>query len=233
MAASAVNAGLYLWDGTSFNKVSDIDPLCILSESPTRDYIGGVIASMYFGPNQIEINNIGTLDFMLPQVSISMNEDTICERQYEFYHATSQDPFASIQWHFPGGLPDTLSGAWEPIIQYNTPGNYSAYLVTTNLVGSDTIYFSSTLTVLHCLTDMEEITSALISVFPNPVSSTLSINSAAPVKEILITDLSGQLIKQWNFSNPFMLDLSELGTGLYMLTCSSDNGKQSFKIFKQ
>lgn len=233
LAFSAANAGFSLFDGTQFNQVATVAPQCIVKESSVREYWGGIFSNLYQGANPIKINNVGSVYLVMPQVSVSMNTDTICERQYEVYRALTNDAFIQLHWFFPGGSPDTLSGVYEPNIQYVNPGTYSAYLVATNLVGTDTIYLNSNLVVLPCLNSVDENDLVLISVFPNPFNSEISIESSSVIERVSVVDLLGHSVRDWIKPMDQHFDLSELSSGVYLLRCESGNAIKTFKIFKQ
>lgn len=233
LAVSSINEGLFIYDGVRFNKYSNLGTLCILNDSTNVDFVGGIIHDVYHGNTVREINSIGKLEFTFPQVALSMNEDTICERQYEFYHAVSNDIFVNLHWHFPGGMPDTLYNSWDPIIQYVNPGNYQAYLVATNLIGTDTIFFSSDLTVLPCLVGTEENLSSQLMVYPNPTSSYIKINHADKIDRIELTDLTGKILLSMKYNIDTGLDLTDFPAGVYLLKCRGNDFFPTYKIFKQ
>ncbi len=234
LAVSLAGGRIYLYDGTTFNQVSNgsINILSIINDTPTRDFIGGVCAGYYRGGVWTDVKHIGTLDWLLPQITVSLDEDTICENMYGFFNASSQDIFGIPHWNFSGGFPDTLSGAWHPIIQYQNPGTYSTYLVYSNLLGTDTLFLPD-ITILPCLTSQGELSENVISAYPNPFSSIINIDSDKILKEIIVSDISGHIILQErNFQNR-KLDLSGFAAGLYFMKCFSENSSKTFKILKQ
>ena len=113
------------------------------------------------------------------------------------------------------------------------PGNYQAYLVATNLVGTDTIFFSSDLTVLPCLVGTEENLSSEIIIYPNPTSSYIKINHADKIGHIELTDLTGKILLSLKYNNDSGLDLSDFPAGVYLLKCRGNNFSSTYKIFKQ
>ena len=113
------------------------------------------------------------------------------------------------------------------------PGNYQAYLVATNLVGTDTIYFSSDLTVLPCLTETEETLSSENMVYPNPTSSFIKINHAEKIDHIEIADLTGKVLLNMNYNIDSGIELTDFPSGVYLLKCFGNNFSSTYKIFKQ
>ncbi len=72
-----------------------------------------------------------------------------------------------------------------------------------------------------------------IKVYPNPFSNVLNISDAANVKNVLVTDVSGRLLK--TIANPSsQLHLEELKQGMYMITLEmKDGSKQTIKTIKK
>ena len=69
-------------------------------------------------------------------------------------------------------------------------------------------------------------------IYPNPASDfiTIELNEAIPTK-LNIFSLDGRLLRDYYFSNnKFVLDVSNLTPGTYLLRLSNDNGT-SQKIF--
>jgi len=72
-----------------------------------------------------------------------------------------------------------------------------------------------------------------IKAYPNPFSDVLNISDVADVKNILITDISGRLVK--TISNPASaLHLGDLKQGMYLVTLEmKDGSKQTIKAIKK
>lgn len=65
-----------------------------------------------------------------------------------------------------------------------------------------------------------------ISVFPNPVSSRLTISSKNQVTGAEVTNAAGGIVKKINFNgtNPYSFDVSDLASGYYICTIKMPNG---------
>lgn len=70
-----------------------------------------------------------------------------------------------------------------------------------------------------------------ISVFPNPVSSTLTIESKSPIVKISVYDLSGKLLFEKYKTK--QIDLSQLEGGVYFLNIHSSKGQVLKKVVKK
>ena len=63
-----------------------------------------------------------------------------------------------------------------------------------------------------------------LSIFPNPTSSFLTIQSNNLISPISIYDITGKLVLQnWGNSNEIIVDISNLNSGLYFIKSSSQN----------
>lgn len=70
---------------------------------------------------------------------VTLTNDTICTKGCVTFSATSTGSQPrSFLWSFPGGTPAT-SNLINPTICYNTKGDYTVSLITTNPYGTDTI----------------------------------------------------------------------------------------------
>ena len=71
-----------------------------------------------------------------------------------------------------------------------------------------------------------------ISVYPNPAQNTIFINGIGDFKLLTISDLSGSVLEQHNFSdNLAQINVSNLKPGLYILQISNQNGEIITKKF--
>lgn len=72
-----------------------------------------------------------------------------------------------------------------------------------------------------------------IKVYPNPFTDVLNISDIAGVKTVLVTDISGRLVK--TITNPSSaLYLGELKSGMYLVTLEMKNGaNQTVKVIKK
>jgi hypothetical protein len=82
---------------------------------------------------------------------------------------------------------------------------------------------------------IEEAESRGFSIYPNPVSDLLTIQTEHDIRNGAITNLSGQVIKTFTGSSLTnnQLDLSELDAGIYLLQMNTTNGAVNVKIVKQ
>lgn len=96
-------------------------------------------------------------------------------------------------------------------------------LIVTNLEGDQAIYSNQFLSV-------EDTSSKLAVVYPNPVSEKLVIESNYPVKKATVYTLNGKLVIETLSST---MDFSQLPKGAYFLEIVNEHGKEIHKIIKK
>lgn len=127
------NATEYLWafgDGNTSTQVS-----------PNHTYATG---GQYF-VTLTAFNDCGSQNFVLP-LSISaapiaaftVSASSGCVPLTVTYTSTSSGVVDSYNWSFPGGTPSSSTMQSQQVV-YNAPGTYSAQLIVSNTIGSDTL----------------------------------------------------------------------------------------------
>lgn len=71
-----------------------------------------------------------------------------------------------------------------------------------------------------------------ISIFPNPVSDVLSIDSESPVKSYQVSTLLGQTVLSGQTTNN-NVEVSSLAAGTYLITVQVAEGQKTMKFFKR
>ena len=121
-------------------------------------------------------------------------------------------------------LPDIFCGA----MPHSSPGFYYVDLVG----GSDKNYeYQLVLGLLEITegTDLEEVEVLQISVYPNPATNHLFIQSDYPVKQVEMFDLSGMRVVK-NNEETGQVDVSKLPAGLYIVRVYTNDTILSQKI---
>ena len=127
------------------------------------------------------------------------------------------------------------SSAATPTHAYATNGTYVVKLIASNGTCSDTTTINLTMTV--GISEIQLIDG--VNLYPNPVNKIATIdvnlNEAAKV-EIIIYDITGKIAAnvftgQMNSGiNTFKIDASNLPSGIYYTTVSSENSKKTLKM---
>ncbi len=132
-------------------------------------------------------------------------------------------------WHWDFGDGDT-SNLQNPSHMYASGGNYTVTL---------TVYHgacTSTTTFQIIGVGMNEISGNInFSLFPNPVSSELLINSAEVINEINVFDMAGNEILKVQLSKPaanFRMQTAGLSAGVYFLEIIAGDNRGMAKFIK-
>ena len=90
-------------------------------------------------------------------------------------------------------------------------------------LGGDVVHRASTTTVADGLV-----------IYPNPTNGTLTVESASPIREITVYDLSGRVVVEAQYFAPqqYALNVSSLHSGIYLLKAVTDSGVQTARFVK-
>jgi hypothetical protein len=69
-----------------------------------------------------------------------------------------------------------------------------------------------------------------LTMYPNPVSSSLTIQTALPIQGVIVTDLSGNVVAAGKTAT---VDMSRLSKGLYLVQVRTEKGVTTKKISKE
>lgn len=150
--------------------------------------------------------------------SISAFTTSIIERTVDF---TNQSQFAdSYLWMFGDG---SQSVANSPTYTYQTSGDFTASLITTNICGTDTSSFDFTVFLVGTEEVMKD---DRIEIYPNPVSDILNIDFKVEGNwQLKLYDITGRLLVNQNLNinrdEIKQLNVSQLETGTYVVVFQS------------
>jgi len=149
--------------------------------------------------------------------------------------------YCALSWSVSPGVSISSSTAVNPTFTISTVGTFSVFLMVTDANGAQTAV--SAITTNTCLdVSVKEVKNTLgsVSLSPNPSNdaTTLSVNSsnAGPLT-VSIFDLTGKLVSSpvqnqnlSNGENTFVLDTKEFQNGIYFVTLTTANGKETVKL---
>lgn len=94
--------------------------------------------------------------------------------------------------------------------------------------------FIDQLTVATGVAGVDENAIANLSVYPNPANDVVNVTVDALVSNVAIVDLNGRTVKSVKFDgvSTASVNVSDLASGVYMMTVSSDKGTTTKKIVK-
>ena len=129
----------------------------------------------------------------------------------------------TYSWSPADNLDDAT--AQNPVFTATTAGDFT-YTVTVS-DGNETASASVTFTVLDN-TDVNEIESANVSVYPNPASSTININGLNDFAnlEVKVVNIQGQVVM--TVVNSLEINVKDIESGIYFLNINCD-GTQIIK----
>lgn len=138
-------------------------------------------------------------------------------------HSTS-----TVSWAFPGGTPASSTNK-KPSVVYNTPGTYNATLTVTNSWGVTTKVKTGLIYVGGV--GINELSTASVSVFPNPAKDVLNIQGSVNVEEVSVMNMVGQVVLTLKADNANVtINTSNLKSGVYNLRIKMADGFVNKKI---
>lgn len=81
----------------------------------------------------------------------------------------------------------------------------------------------------------ESVMSPTFDFYPNPTANVINIETVGQIKSVSVSDINGRVVKSQSIgvADQAQVDLSDLGTGVYMMTVQGDAGSSTKKIVKQ
>ncbi len=196
------------------------------------------------------INDVGNLRFTITPF------DTLVDFDWALYHINWSNctdifgvPSLEVSCNASGigggnyttGASGLLQQGHNPAINVTIPSVYYLYVTTsmqdTDAVMGYTIDFSaSDFDFVPCTEiGIEEETSHIVNIYPNPVNDILQIQLTALTQNssINVYDMSGRNVLVYNtVGNSSILDVSSLTPGVYILEVHTDKGISRKKVIK-
>nr|NQU89650.1 PKD domain-containing protein [Bacteroidota bacterium] len=148
----------------------------------------------------------------------------------DFTDLSSNNP-TGWAWEFEGGTPGT-STEQNPVVFYNTPGNYSVTLIVSNNYGSDTLTIPDFIIV-------EEIVGVVIlnlpeiNIYPSPVKDKLFISCKNNIISVEIFNTSFQVVNKQKCNIKQMeINIADLPPGIYYVRLHIGETVLTKKIIK-
>ena len=153
------------------------------------------------------------------------------------------EPGDTVQWTWTDNLPHTvtsLSSAEEDFDSGTITGNGEQFSYTFTVPGVNdyrcevhpgTMF--GTITV-EAIASIEDKFAMNVSYFPNPVSNNLTVTSLFVLDAYEVVDVLGKKVASRALEgNIADIDMSQLNSGVYFVTVSSNNLQKTFKVVKQ
>lgn len=182
----------------------------------------------------------------LAQVSIPtsscVGQGTTVVSPAQFVASTTLSPeYCSLSWSVSPGVTISNTSAINPSFTISTLGTFSVYLMVTDGNGMTTTM--SSITTNTCLdVAVGEIKNQIgsVSLYPNPSKDlvTLTVNTQnADQLSVTVYDITGKIAlspvrnqMMINGENKYSFNTSELNNGIYFVTLTGSNGKETVKL---
>ena len=219
-ASSGIDDTVYYETGAIFTTAPDVAILCA---SITFDYSNAPASGCVIAPPP-------------PQAGIVASADTICVGNacIDFMDNSTSTGSTTWNWSFPGGIPASSIDQDPTNICYQLAGSYSAQLIVTDSVGSDTATY--TINVLNCTGIEDGRAFKDIQIYPNPVKGRSLFYTSIKTGSIQITDITGRSFIELNIGvGNKEIDTSILPAGLYFVKFidQENNNEMIIKLIKQ
>ncbi|MBK7174932.1 MAG: T9SS type A sorting domain-containing protein [Bacteroidales bacterium] len=157
----------------------------------------------------------------------------VCEGGTVTFNNYSTGGANAWQWSFPGGDPETSTDP-APAVTYALPGLYDVTLIVSNGQYSDTLVKPSYVWVEYC-TGLNEMKASKPSVYPNPAANEATIHTGnlTGIIRVSISDAKGQVSMLPTIipaGKEYLLDVSGLSEGIYMVRLSNDTEQHVLKL---
>lgn len=149
LCATSSNNNMYRYINNSWEDLESTRAYTTARINDSTYFLGGFFPSIYTPIGSLMTNNVALFVSSKPAATITPVETANCQHSYLFYKPVTNDIFQKYQWHFPGGFPDTSSQI-NPVVLYDDPGVYTAYLVISNWNGSDTVFMQDSIHIFDC-----------------------------------------------------------------------------------
>lgn len=152
--------------------------------------------------------------------------------------ATESVPFEASTWY------NIKVSFTETTVSYYVNGEL---IVSADLIGGNkpnissfvfddwgTSYFVDSYSFSEPVAGVNENALANLAVYPNPVNDVVNVTVDALVSNVAIVDLNGRTVKTAKFDgvSQASVNVSDLASGVYMMTVTSDKGATTKKIVK-
>lgn len=192
----------------------------------------------YYDPNNGGTNPVGTYSFNLgaSNAAVTLTANSWVRLGLSYNTVTRQ-----VIWKGPGFYVG-VTGA-VPATGTTNPGevDYLHIAGTSNTVAASSKFDNLTLKAVAVESllgtdDFTTLTTNEISVYPNPATDIININSSLnSFNSVSVVDLNGRVVKSMNFNTvtEAQINISDLANGVYIMNITSENGAFSKKIIKE
>jgi len=161
------------------------------------------------------------------------SDEEVCEFEEITFTDFSAGNITSREWSFPGGNPET-STEQNPVVIYQNPGVYDVSLTVSDGINSNSITKSAFILVDYCMGVRPDENTSLFSLYPNPASDYIVIESRNQQEStrISIVNAAGQVCisTMLNGNGVHQINTRSLKPGIYMVQFNSQNYQKSTRL---
>ncbi len=142
---------------------------------------------------------------------------------------------SDMTWDFGDGT--IVTGVLNPIHVYTAPGTFTVTFIASNATCMDVK--TTFITVQDFTTGIDQASTEVFSIFPNPANAITDIRLRLPEREealvINVLDPAGKLVKTFNFNSvekqaSLQINVEDLATGVYQLLLTGNTYSTSARL---
>ncbi|OQB64749.1 MAG: PKD domain protein [Bacteroidetes bacterium ADurb.Bin141] len=145
-----------------------------------NDIMSRSIITNACGPSAMVALNASNCAINAPIADFTGTPLTGCNTLNVTFTDASLNTPTSWTWSFPGGVPNTFSGATPPAIFYGAPGSYSVTLTVSNAFGSNSITKTNYVTVNNCPAPTADFTASPLTICEGSSVQFVDMSSDSP-----------------------------------------------------
>jgi PKD repeat protein len=183
-----------------------------------------------------EYLNFFGLSFNQIAANFTADKYYICDGETVEFTLKAAGNIQQVSWEFEGGIPATSSD-FSPQVRYDDHGVFAVKLIVSDGVESDTLLLTEIITVESCsgITFPEPVR---FNLYPNPASGHIVMmpgNEIAFDADVRVFSIHGTLVSEERIyalskSNPALINVAALKSGIYFIQIAGDQGYHSSKL---
>lgn len=199
-------------------------------------YLGGRFQSALFVADDTLFKTGGSYDWFVAKFGTANCNCTIPTANFAYaasgtainFSYTGSTDYTSISWDFGDGTTATTA---NPTHTFSDTGSHTVCVTVVNDCGSNVYCVEVT-----APTGIEATSAAAVKVYPNPATSSITVEGAGSGTQLMLYDVTGalQLEQTLRNSRAVNLNISHLPDGIYLLQFTDSKGRRGMtKVVKR